>query len=111
MGLPRSTGLAFGVGALVLAAAYVAIGWWVKRVDVFGLALKVPSPSNTIAPASPAPRHPRINAHADLPRKRSEVIGRNESRRLRRPYELAADLPGLIGVRVEVDVQLPSLEI
>ena len=49
MGLPRSTSLIFGAGALVLAAAYVAIGWWVERLEVFGFALKVPSPSITIA--------------------------------------------------------------
>ena len=39
MGLPRSTSLIFGAGALVLAAVYVAIGWWVERLEVFGFAL------------------------------------------------------------------------
>ena len=49
MGLPRSTSLAFGAGALGLAAAYTAIGWRVERLEVLGFALKVPSPIITIA--------------------------------------------------------------
>jgi phosphatidylglycerol lysyltransferase len=49
MGLPRSTSLAFGAGALVLAAAYAAIGWRVERLEVLGFALKVPRPIITIA--------------------------------------------------------------
>ena len=49
MGLPRATSIAFGAGALALAVAYAAIGWWVQRLELFGFVLKVPSPSTTFA--------------------------------------------------------------
>jgi phosphatidylglycerol lysyltransferase len=49
VGLPETTSIAFGAGALALAVAYAALGWWVHRVELFGFVLKVPSPITTFA--------------------------------------------------------------
>ncbi len=49
MGLPQATSIAFGAGALALAAAYAALGWWVQHLELFGFVLKVPGPITTLA--------------------------------------------------------------
>jgi phosphatidylglycerol lysyltransferase len=49
MGLPQATSIAFGAGALALAVAYAALGWWVQRLELFGFVLKVPGPITTFA--------------------------------------------------------------
>jgi phosphatidylglycerol lysyltransferase len=49
MGLPQATSIALGTGALGLALAYAALGWWVQRLEVFGFVLKVPGPTTTFA--------------------------------------------------------------
>ena len=49
VGLPAVTSIAFGLGALALAVAYAALGWWVQRLELFGFVLKVPGPITTFA--------------------------------------------------------------
>jgi phosphatidylglycerol lysyltransferase len=49
MGLSPVTSIAFGAGALALAVAYAALGWWVQRLELFGFMLKVPRPTTTFA--------------------------------------------------------------
>jgi uncharacterized membrane protein YbhN (UPF0104 family) len=49
IGLPEETSIAFGAGALALAVAYAALGWWVQRLELFGFVLKVPAPITTFA--------------------------------------------------------------
>jgi phosphatidylglycerol lysyltransferase len=49
VGLPETTSIAFGAGALALAVAYAALGCWVQRVELFGFVLKVPGPITTFA--------------------------------------------------------------
>jgi len=49
MGLSPVTSIAFGAGAVALAVAYAALGWWVQRLELFGFMLKVPRPTMTFA--------------------------------------------------------------
>ena len=49
IGLPEDTSIAFGAGALALAVAYAALGWWVQRLKLFGFVINVPRPITTFA--------------------------------------------------------------
>jgi phosphatidylglycerol lysyltransferase len=50
MGVPQTASLAFAAGALALAAAYAALGFWVRRpLNLFGHAVTVPRPSTATA--------------------------------------------------------------
>jgi len=49
MGLPQTTIISLAAGALALALAYAALGWWMQRLEVFGLVLKVPGPTTAFA--------------------------------------------------------------
>jgi phosphatidylglycerol lysyltransferase len=49
IGLPEDTSIAFGAGALALAVAYAALGWWVQRLKIFGFVPNVPRPITTFA--------------------------------------------------------------
>jgi len=50
MGMPHATTYAFGAVGLALAGGYAVLGWVVHRpIRLFGLALRVPSPSMAVA--------------------------------------------------------------
>ena len=48
-GLAQVTSIGLAAGALALAVAYAALGWWVHRLELFGFVLKVPRPITTLA--------------------------------------------------------------